>query len=158
MQLFDLDPEQENERLQLFTFNKADEQDAFIETAEQEGYLLDYSLNSLTELERYVRANNLTVSDKSNKAIAQRMDCWTYLGEVVRRNFGGRWQVSMNDENSLNRGLFVIEGHAKTPGVEFVPSRLLQAFIQRGRGGEWRRAIEAQTDPRPVDFSDLQEE
>ena len=158
MKLLNLDPEEENERLQLFTFNKVDEQEAFIASAEQEGYALNYSLDSLAELERYVRAKNLIVNDTSEEAIAQRVDCWTYLGEVVRLNFGGRWQVSMNDENSLNRGLFVIEGHAKTPGVEFVPNRLLQAFIQRGRGGEWRRAIEAQINPRAIDLSDIQDD
>lgn len=158
MNPFNLNPVEENERLQLFNFSKADEQEAFIENAAQEGYVLDYSMNSLPELERYVRTKKMVVDAISDEAVGQRMDCWTYLGEVVRQNFGGRWQVSFNEENTLNRGLFVVEGHAKTPGVEFVPNRLLQAFIQRGRGGEWRRAIEAQVNPRPVDFSDLMEE
>lgn len=157
MRTLDLNPEAENERLQLFNFSLPDEQEAFIDAATAEGYVFDYSLTSLADLERYVRAKALTVSDASDEAVAQRVNCWAYLGQVVRHNFGGRWAISMNEDNSLNRGLFVVEGHAKTPGVEFVPNRLLQAFIQRGRGGEWRRAIEAQTNPQPIDLSDLVE-
>ena len=57
MKLLNLDPEEENERLQLFTFNKADEQEAFIASAEQEGYALNYSLD------KYPLVNSLCYGD-----------------------------------------------------------------------------------------------
>ncbi|MBF9219807.1 hypothetical protein [Hymenobacter ruricola] len=152
-----LDFAEEEEKFQLFLFELEDRQEAFIENSTAQGYQLDYTSQSLTELERYLTAMPFSWDDKSDEAVGRRLDCWTYLGEVVRQNHGGDWQLSWNDDNSANRGQFVITGHAPVEGVEFTPLRLIKTFIQRGQSGALNRAVQAQVNPTPVDFSDLRE-
>jgi hypothetical protein len=147
---------EEEEKFQIFLFEMSDRQEAFIGSLSKR-YTLDYTLQSLAELERYIRENQIDWNDKSDNAVSQRLDCWTYLGEVMRHNYGGSWHLSWNDENTTNHGQYVIIGHTKVLGIEFTPLRLVKAFIQRGRGGELLRAVQAQINPVQLDLSDLRE-
>jgi hypothetical protein len=152
-----LDFTEATEKFQLFLFELEDRQEAFTEMAAAEGYVLDYCLGSLTELERYLTALTWSWDDKSDEAVGRRLDCWTYLGEVMRRNYGGDWQLSWNDDNSANRGHFFITGHRPIDGVEFTPLRLVKAFIQRGKPGALTRAVQVQAVSTQIDLRDLRE-
>lgn len=161
MPQLDYNREEEEERLEGFLLNMTDEQALFIEQSQGKSYKLDriYSLNSLTELERYVREQKVDFGNPSNEALDQRTNCWYYLGEVVRRNFNGQWAFSMNEENTIHWGAYVVTGHCSVPGVEFEPLGLLKRFILRGYPtGALQRAIKSQVVPAPVDFSDLPDE
>lgn len=79
------------------------------------------------------------------------------LGEVVRRTHGGKWVLSWNDDNSVNRGLPVIVGHCPIDGVEFVPSRTMHFYALRKVRGLLRRAIEADVRPSPIEVRAVEE-
>lgn len=124
----------------------ADEQNKFLRVANALGYRLTnpQQMESLEELERYIREEKVDFKNPSDEALSERTNCWYYLGEVVRITFGGGWQFSMNEENTANWGDYVIEGHSPVPGVEFEPLGLVRGFIGRGcRLGTFRRAIMA---------------
>jgi len=153
-----LDPAAENERLQLLLFEMPDRQEDFLEAAATEGYHLDYALNTLPELERYLRdhAAALAWRDKSADAVARRLDCWSYIGETFRENFGGGWNVSLTDPDSVLYGQFVLQDFGDR-GLEFSPTTTLQAYLLRGKPAI-RSMMEAHIQVAPVDLSDLPEE
>ena len=152
-----LDSRAENEKLQLFLFELDDHQELFTETAEVEGYTLDYSLDSLLELERYLADKQVTFLDASDRALAQRMNCWSYVGETFRENFGGGWTVSVDDPQSVNYGLFVIQGFDAV-GVEFEPLGTLRRYLRQAKPGRLRGLMEAHVHAAPLDLSHLPEE
>ena len=124
----------------------ADEQNNFLRVANTLNYRLTnpQSTESLEELERYIREQNLNFKDPSDEALNERTNCWYYLGEVVRINYGGGWEFSMNEENTANWGHYVIEGHCSVAGVEFEPLGIVRNFIANGYpAGALRRAIMA---------------
>ncbi len=58
---------------------------------EQFGFTLDYSDHSIESLETILA--NLHISE-DKEAVEQAVKQWgSYLGEVVRRNFGGEWEL-----------------------------------------------------------------
>lgn len=138
--------EEEEDKLFSFLLLMADEQNKFLRIVNALGYKLTnpQSMESLNELECYIREQNVNFKDSSNEALTDRTNCWYYLGEVVRKNFGGQWRFSMNEENTANWGDYVIEGHCSVPGVEFEPLGLVRSFTGKGcRPGTFRRAIMA---------------
>lgn len=72
------------------------------------------------------------------------------LGELVRQNYGGRWVLSWNNDNSMNRGLPVLIGHCPVDGVEFAPLRVMHFYALRRNRGLLRRSIEADVQPSPL--------
>ena len=137
--------EEEEDKLIQFILHMSDEEEIFIPNAQRQGYRLDenQSMDSLEELERYIHEQKVSFEDPSNEALLERMNCWYYLGEVVRKNYGGYWRFSMNEENTGNWGAYVIDGHCSVPGVEFEPRGLVSVFIGKGcKPGFFRRAIE----------------
>ncbi len=74
------------------------------------------------------------------------------LGEVVRRSYGGKWALSWNDDNSINRGLPVVVGHCPVEGVEFAPTRVMYFYALRRDRGLLRRSIEADAHPSTVEI------
>lgn len=136
--------EEEEERLFQFLLLMADEQNKFLRSVHAQGYKLNnaHSMDTLEELERYIREQNVNFKDPSDVALLDRMNCWFYLGEAVKNNFSGNWQFSMNTENTVNWGKYVIVGHSPVPGVEFEPQGLVRRFIANGcKIGAFRRAI-----------------
>ncbi|WP_046242311.1 hypothetical protein [Hymenobacter terrenus] len=156
-QLEQYNREEEEDKLLMWTMNRIDAQPAFLRRANVKGYQLnkEHSLDSVAELERYAREERVTFEGKSEAAIRERQDCWFYLGELVRKNFGGSWEFSMDEKNDANWGEYVIEG-AGPADVEFVPERLFRFFTLRGYpAGMMRTAVEYQGNPVDVDLSDL---
>lgn len=154
-----LDSEEENEKLQLFIFEISDRQEAFMDAVAAKGYRLDYTFDTLSELERYIQAHaaRMTWADKSDEAVAQRVDCWSYLGETFRKNYGGSWQVSLDDAQNVNYGMFVIQGFDAV-GVEFEPLGTLRRYMRQAKPGGLRSMMDAHVHVAPLDLSDLPEE
>ena len=76
-----LDTKQALEDFDNFIFNIDDWGEELINKAEQQGIILDYSLDSLKELGRFIR-NNKIINNRDN--ISDFANCWIYL---VRRGF-----------------------------------------------------------------------
>ena len=152
--------EEEEDKLQVFLFNMDEEEIDFIAQARAAGYGLndEHTLDSLSELERYALERNINFQDPSEEALDARTLCWYYLGEVVRMNYGGNWEFSMSEDNTMHWGLYVIEGHTPIPGLEFEPLGLLKRFLRKRNPGALLRGINSQVNPQPVDFSDLPDE
>lgn len=153
-----LDSDVENEKLQQFIFEMGDRQEAFLTSRGEQGYRLDHSLDTLTELERYIdfRKPEMQWRDKTDAAIELRLDCWSYVGETFKKNFGGGWNVSLEDFDSALYGQFVIEKFDEV-GQEFDPLGTLQSYLLRGRPSI-RSMMEAHMDYTAIDLSDLPEE
>ncbi|RZJ88707.1 MAG: hypothetical protein EOO60_10790 [Hymenobacter sp.] len=150
-----LDADAANEELQTFLFYLDDNQEAFRDSLAVQGYTLDYSLNTLPELERYIRDKGPQIAwqNKAESAAKLRLPVWSYIGETFRNVFGGGWRVSLDDPNSVNYGKWVLKGFDAV-GVEFDPLRTMQAFLLRGKP-PIRSMMEAHATPTPLDLSHL---
>lgn len=158
MALIDYNREEEEEKLFAFTLLMGDAEGAFIAAAQRQGYQLakDHSLERLEELERYAREKRLSFDDAADDALLERMNCWYYLGEVVRTNYGGYWRFSMNQKDTSNWGQYVVEGYNNTPEAEFEPQGLFRRWTYRGYlTGALRKAIGAYIKPQALELSHI---
>jgi hypothetical protein len=125
------------EQFEQFLFEMSDVLEAYIGAATQQGYVLDYSLDSLAALERYWGATGDGQRDGAPANRASR-----YLGEVFRRNLGGTWRLCEKGSRYLYHGLPVIAGYAHLD-IEFCPVVVFANFVVRGESGMLRRAVES---------------
>lgn len=136
-----------NEKFENFLFNMDDYTEALISKAKQQGFDLDFSLNSLKVVENYIVKNDTKVDSNDYNDIA------AYVGEVARKNFGGKWICNLDKENnSLYFGFPVIEGHA-LKDVLFSPFHIVKAFILRRKENTLKTAIEDQVNPKKIDWN-----
>lgn len=134
---------------EMFLFMIDDVLEPFIEQAEQAGYVLNYSLESLDQVEAYAIEVDTKPLDDFHGRASQ------YLGETVRKVFGGHWELSLNmKENSMNYGKPVIVGHSKYD-VEFPPYEVVARFLRRRLPGLLKQVVLNDVDPQILDLSDL---
>lgn len=134
-----------------------DEQlDALENDAEARGIKLDFSLSSLAKLEELF----LKMANGADKDMRDRLIVYfaRYLGEIVRTNYGGKWQLSLDDPKNVNFNTPVIVGHTPIQGLEFSPIGIMRAFALKRRPGMLWTAIDADINPSPLDLSGLTEE
>ena len=113
-----------------------------IDKANRQSYKLDFSLKTLKYIEKYIIRVDVVIDDDDYN------DLSVYLGEVLRRNYGGKWICNLDKENnSLSYGFPVIEGDYN-PGVLFSPFHVVKAFILRRKSGHFRAAIESYVHPK----------
>lgn len=113
------------EELNRFLFYVEDWLDELVEKAEQQGFKLDYSLDSLKELARFVRQHKI-LNNKEN--ISDFANCWVYLGEVFKRYAeGAYWTIGNEQVNNMNYGLFFLTGYDEEMS-EFIPILYLNNF------------------------------
>ena len=130
------DPE-ELDKFQHFLFEMDDVLDDFLVEAGTAGYQLDFSLDSIPLLEAYLLSHlgNKEVSRLKNKAAR-------YLGEVFRKNVGGKWELCLKDPKYLYYKLPVIAGYSDKP-IEFCPVDVIENFASKKGDGMLRRTIDA---------------
>ena len=158
MTLINYNREEEEEKLFSFTLLMGDAEAAFITAAQRQGYQLvkDHSLESIEELERYAREKQVSFDDQTDAALLDRMSCWFYLGEVVRKNYGGYWRFSMNPDDTSNWGQYVIEGYNNTPDAEIEPQGLFRRWTYRGYPiGTLRKSIAAYIKPQALNLDHI---
>lgn len=145
--------EQAREELESFLFSIDDLLEDLLGRAGQQGYHLDFSLESLTDLACYIRANAV---EHSRDHVVDFTDCWIYLGEVFRQTApGARWLLGFQNPNHLNYGLYYLTGFDKV-GSEFIPLLYVSNFI-RGQLDQafFQRLIENTLHPVPVNLDYL---
>lgn len=124
------------EKFESFLIEMDDVLEVFTKELTGEGYRLDGSLASLDELERYFVERCAGRDSRDIERFVQRGA--RYLGEVVRKTYGGRW--SLGDPYGLGESQPLIAGHSPF-GVEFPPHEIMRNFVHRGQRGLLRQAV-----------------
>lgn len=113
------------EELELFIFHIDDWVEELIEKAENQGFRLDFSQESLKDLAVFVRKNNI-INNREN--INDFANCWIYLGEVFRKMAkNAYWTVGTEDKRNMNYGLYYLTGYDNEMS-EFIPVLYLNNF------------------------------
>lgn len=119
---------------QDWIFNMSDKMDYFTEEfARENNLLLDYSMESLESLERWIINNFKTIEDL--KANPKLLDLLTiYIGETFRKQIGGKWFMDLeNKENAYYHMPVLTSPDYK--GVKFKsPLTYATASIDRRKG------------------------
>lgn len=123
------------EKFQTFVFEMDDVLEAFVAQAIDQGVNLDYSVESLDHLERYLDQKS---NEKEGSGILNRAA--RYLGEVFRRKFGGGWDLSLDDPKNINFRLPIIAKYSDLD-IEFCPIEIVSNYIVRRKPGLLRTAV-----------------
>lgn len=125
----------------MFLFRLGERMERLKDAVAEVGISLDYSLESLKEIETFV----LQKSIDRNHDLYDDIAC--YIGEVVRKTFGGQWECCLDmKSNSLFYGMPVVSGYNKH-GVLLSPYELLNIFLLRKKTGLLARSIEMDVNP-----------
>jgi hypothetical protein len=129
--------ESEREKFEYWLFEMDDVLEPLVAAAASAGYRLDYSLDSLDELEKYWLACGEGPADGTAANRAAR-----YLGEVFRKQVGGTWALCDNGPRYLYNKLPVLSGYSRL-NIEFCPMAVFGGFATRAEAGSLRRAVES---------------
>ncbi len=148
-----LNREEEDEKFNEFVFHLPDRIEELRGLAAKAGHELDGSLDSLDELERFYLA---LLDRKADPDLIERVELLSpgYIGDVVRKAYGGRWKLNIENPRHLFYGQPVIFGHAGDK-LEFSPFFVFKGVRARRSPGVIRRAIESNVKPKPLDLSSL---
>ena len=138
----------------MFLFKISDQ----VESLQEIGaaYHLDLSVESLDRLEKFFdtyRKQPPAGLDETELMII----CARYLGQVLRENYGGKWDLPLDDPNNINFNSPVIVG-ARGSITEFPPIDIMRAYSLRPKPGFLRQALESEINPKLLDLSDLAED
>ena len=112
-----------------------------IDVTRKSGINLDYSLESLKEIETFVLQKGI---DREHDLYD---DVACYIGEVVRKTFGGHWECCLDmKSNSLFYGMPVVSDYNKH-GVLLSPYELLNIFLLRKKTGFLAHSIKMDVNP-----------
>ncbi|MFD2287264.1 hypothetical protein GJU39_13675 [Pedobacter petrophilus] len=149
MSLEDFTKVELEEKFEMFIFNMDDYLESFIDKVEKQGYNLDYSIKSLTDLENYLTQNKVDKdSDDVNDAAA-------YFGEVVRKNIGGRWDCDLEDESDLYYGKPVIVGHTTPDDLMLSPFDSVMIYILRPAKDFFLSVIRSHINDEPINLDEF---
>lgn len=125
------------EKFQQFIFEMDDVLEEFLLMTSELEYDLDYSISSLGMLESYIDKNISSKGDINTITRASR-----YLGEVFRRNVGGRWDLCLDDPKNINFKLPIINDYSDLD-IEFCPVAIIGNYIVNKRKGLILKAVES---------------
>lgn len=151
-----VDKQKAREDFDDFIFKMDDQIEALQEEAAASHIDLDMSEGDFERLESLFDKMSAGVSD--DKKIDLIISFARYLGELVRKLYGGKWALPLDDEKNINFNKPVIVGHSRVQGLEFAPITTMRAYALRKRPGTVRQAVMSHVRPQPLDLSDLIEE
>jgi hypothetical protein len=128
------------DKFEMFLVDMPDALEQFTQAAAAAGFHLDYSLESLGQLEQWVLAHRLTGDDTSlfdNRSAR-------YLGEVFRQNLGGTWKLCLKDPRHLFFKLPVITDFSEKD-LDFCPIEVMANFAHHPKEGALRRVVASWT-------------
>lgn len=146
--------EQAREELESFLFSIDDLLKDLLGRAGQQGYHLDFSLESLTDLACYIRANAV---EHSRDHVVDFTDCWIYLGEVFRQTTpGARWMLGWKNPSDITYGLYFLTGFDEIES-DFIPILYVNNFTKNQilPNHFFLNLIDNMLDPVPVDLEYL---
>lgn len=131
------DNAEELDKFQFFLFEMDDVLGPFVAAAQDAGFQLDYTIESLMSLEQFMLSHPTIMGNSQMQNRAAR-----YLGEVFRKNLGGKWELCLKDPKYLFYKLPVISGYSKMP-IEFCPIEIIANFVKNMTPGLLKRAVES---------------
>lgn len=134
----------ETKKFEQWLFEMDDRLEPLVDYADKKGYLLDYTLESLSRFEEFVAAEKI---DFDHDLF---ITCVRYLGEVVVINFNGKWSLDVEDSNSLYYRKPIITDYSKY-GTSFSPVNILKNYTREYKKGLLLKAI--MSDIEPEDFN-----
>lgn len=129
--------QEELNKFEMFLFEMDDVLDVFISELAKHGVHLDYSLKSLEGFEQIILENPIGFEKELLVNRAGR-----YLGEVFRKNIGGKWELCLKHPKYLYLKLPVIVDYCDFD-IEFCPTEIIRNLIHRGKPGLLRMVIES---------------
>lgn len=121
-----------------------------LEISAYKGYNLDFSLESLSDLEKYISTSNINADDDRINDLA------AYLGEVIRKNIGGNWKCSLDLKcNSIFYGKPVIAEYTTPNDLEFSPFDCILNYISEPHANYFINIIENDLDDVPLNLDDI---
>ena len=125
----------------MFLFRIGERMERLIDATRKSGINLDYSLESLNEIETFVLQKGIDRKHDLYDDIA------CYIGEVVRKTFGGQWECCLDmKNNSMLYGMPVVSGYNKH-GVLLRPYELLNIFLLRKKTRFLAHSIKMDVNP-----------
>lgn len=101
---------------------------------------LDFSVESLDRLERWLSNQNMTLSHvRTINMVAQ------YLGEYMRLHHGGHWVLGEDENSTMTHDIPLIISH-NDRGNPFSPISVVENFVVHKDSGLFRDAIDAEFD------------
>ncbi len=150
MSLKNLSTAELEEKFENFLFNIDDYLENIIEKADNQGYIFDYSLESLNDLEKYLIENKTKATDDDVNDLA------AYFGEVVRKNIGGIWKCSLDlKNNSLYYGKPVIIEYTNPKDLELSPFDCILNYIAEPEPNYFITIIENDLNDEPLNLDDI---
>jgi hypothetical protein len=128
--------DEELEKFEHFLFEMDNVLEDFVERASQAGFNLNYSVDSLADLERFIAQNNEQSDSLFDNRAAR------YLGEVFRKVVGGVWELCLKNPKYMYFKLPVISGYS-THSIEFCPIEMIANFKAKQQAGMLRTAVES---------------
>jgi len=102
---------------------------------------LDYSQESLDVLESWWLSEFQSISDLRNADPDFLVDGVSrYIGETIRVNIGGIWEISLEDPVNAYYGLPVVTKY-KTKSTPICPLTLATACLDRRDGNYWSKLL-----------------
>jgi hypothetical protein len=151
-----IDKEAAEQDFDDFLMIMEDQLDYLKEEAERRGIFLDSSPDDLDKLEQLFDLMSETTDKKDIPGLVVLFA--RHLGEIVRLNYGGKWELPLDDEKNVNFNTPVLTGHCPVEGVECAPISIMHAYSLRRKKGTLKRAVDADVNPTSIDLSDLVEE
>jgi hypothetical protein len=113
---------------------------------------LDYSLESLEAIEALVLTEFPTYEATLPASAAQRLNLFAiYVGETLRKQAGGKWDIPLDDPDYVWFNLPVISGCGPHGNGEACPLTLVTTSAHRRTGSFLRRAVEKRAGKIPAD-------
>lgn len=140
MSLVNFPKEKLQDKFDMFMFNLSDYLENFISKLDSKGYKLNYSISSLSVLQDYIINEKITINDDDVN------DAGCYFGEVVRRNYGGKWICNLDNTKSVSYGKPVIIGHTKPQDLILSPIDSVLILIIRPRDNHFLEVIKNHID------------
>ncbi len=131
----DINYEEDIEKFQYFIFEMDDVLDEFIALARENRFELDYSISNLDTLESFI--DSIEGSVRDDKFINR---CSRYLGEVFRKELGGRWDLCLDDPENINFKLPIINDFSDLD-LEFCPIAIINNYLVTKRSGLLKGAV-----------------
>jgi hypothetical protein len=146
MQRTRLNKVEERDKFETFLAEMDDALDAFVAKAQRTGIVLDYSMDSLDRLEQLIAGTSANSSVEQDIQASAR-----YFGETVRRNYGGKWELEIENPKHIYYGLPVIAGHAPSK-VKLCPHQTVRMLVKGKPRGFLREVVDSQLRPRKLNL------